>query len=117
MPNDDSLGLNWVKGDFDDSGWEVGKNGLGYETPNGPLIPYVSTNTFELMRSPGRASSIYIRYEFDFENIENVNSLILRAVIGWILAFLNGERVATFQALMSLSYDSRASGSSLIHLL
>ena len=118
VPNDDSLGLNWVKDDFDDSGWELGKNGLGYETPNGPLIPYVLTNTFELMRSPGRASSIYIRYEFDFENIENVNSLILRAVIDdGFAAFLNGERVATFQAPDDLSYDSRASGSRLDSLV
>ncbi|MEC8658695.1 MAG: CotH kinase family protein [Verrucomicrobiota bacterium] len=114
VPTDNEIGLNWVQADFDDSTWEVGKNGLGYETPNGPLVPYVLTDTYDLMRSPGRASSIYIRYEFDFENIDNVNSLIMRAIIDdGFVAFLNGERVATFQAPDELSFDSRASGSRL----
>ena len=114
VPTDDSLGLEWVKADFEDSEWAVGENGLGYETPNGPLEPFVLTNTYELMRSPGRASSIYVRYEFDFENVDNINNLIMRAIIDdGFVAFLNGEKIVSFQAPDELNYSSRASGSRL----
>ena len=58
------------------------------------------------MRSPGRSSSVYVRYEFDFENVENLNSLTMRAMIDdGFAAFLNGQKVVSFQAPDELSFD------------
>ncbi|MCH2026333.1 MAG: lamin tail domain-containing protein, partial [Verrucomicrobiales bacterium] len=118
VPADDSLGLTWTKESFDDAEWAVGANGMGYESPGGPLEDYAVTNLYELMRSPGRSSSVYVRYEFDFENVENLNSLTMRAMIDdGFAAFLNGQKVVSFQAPDELSFDSRATKSRLDSLV
>ncbi|NCG27143.1 MAG: hypothetical protein GWP42_06340 [Verrucomicrobiales bacterium] len=118
VPTDDSLGLTWTKESFDDGDWAVGANGMGYESPGGPLEAYAVTNLYELMRSPGRSSSAYVRYEFDFENLENINSLTMRAMIDdGFAAFLNGQKVVSFQAPDELSFDSRATKSRLDSLV
>jgi hypothetical protein len=110
VPRDDSLGLSWTAApaEFDDSGWTDGENGVGYESIAG-FSELVKTNIRSEMFNVN--ASCYVRFEFDFDNAENVNgaSLLVWADDGFV-AFLNGTEVGSLLRPESLTWNSGTGG-------
>jgi hypothetical protein len=107
VPRDGSLGLTWTEapGAFDDSTWKTATNGVGFETSGG-ISELISTNIRGEMRSIN--ASCYLRLPFDFDNIENINSLTLTV---WsddgFVAYLNGTEVGSLLKPSPLMWNSR----------
>ena len=106
IPSDGSLGQDWTAADFDDSAWTVVPTGIGFETGPSDLIV---TDIGEQMR--GVNAGVYVRWEFQFNNADAVNSLTLKVHSddGYI-AYLNGVRVADLNAPDPVAWDSSSDG-------
>ncbi|MFT6178741.1 MAG: hypothetical protein ACJAQT_003210 [Akkermansiaceae bacterium] len=110
VPPDGSLGLTWTEDPdaFDDSSWAAATNGVGFESSGG-IIELVNTNIGSEMR--GTNASCYVRFEFDFENVENINSITLSV---WsddgFVAYLNGVEVGSLLKPEPLEWNSNTDG-------
>lgn len=110
VPSDDSLGLAWTQADFDDATWDTGASGLGFETAGGTLEPGITTNIRDDMLAVN--ASCYLRFEFDFSNADNINSLLLGMKYDdGFIAYLNGVEVARDRVPDNSTWNSRATGS------
>jgi hypothetical protein len=98
VPLDDSLEATWQLLGFNDISWSTGTSGLGFESNNGTLLAELSTNIKSQMQPSANGSnnaSCYFRYEFDFDNAANVNSLLMEIKYDdAFVAYLNGTEVA-----------------------
>ncbi len=98
VPLDDSLESTWFLRGFDDNAWSAGTSGLGFESNGGTLTPEIATNIKSQMQPSANGSnnaSCYFRYEFDFDNAANVNSLLMEIKYDdAFVAYLNGTEVA-----------------------
>jgi hypothetical protein len=109
VPSDDSLSLAWTQPDFDDTGWTAGLSGIGFESVGGDLEPGVTTDIRNGMLSVN--ASCYMRFEFDFDNRENINSLMLGMKYDdGFIAYLNGVEVARDRAPDEATWNSSATG-------
>jgi hypothetical protein len=112
VPSDASLGTLWTGLNFDDSaenGWSSGSGGVGWESAGGTLEPFVDTNISSGFR--GVNTGAYFRYEFDFDNAQNINAMTLNMLIDdGFVAYLNGVEVVSFNAPNPALYNSRATG-------
>ena len=110
VPTDASLGLQWTALGFDasaENGWNEGTGGAGWESAGGLLEPFVSTNISPEVR--GINPGAYFRYEFDFNNAQNINAMTLNLLIDdGFVAYLNGVEITSFNAPSSTSFNSRA---------
>ena len=104
----------WFKPDFDDSAWTAGKNGAGYEREEGygPLI----SDGFDFEEQMyGKATSLYLRFPFEIEDLEKIKSapsLLLRMKCDdGFVAYINGHEVARLNAPEVAEWDSVATGS------
>ncbi len=81
-----SGGLAWTADDFDDSGWEVGPSGFGYDDEDDRTV---------LADMIGRYSSVYARRRFSVAEPDSIDALrlVVKADDGCI-AFLNGVEIA-----------------------
>ena len=86
--SDPGIGLGWTASGFDDSTWQSGTYGVGYET-----VPPGATALLRTQVAPG-ALSIYTRVRFTISNLASVQSLFLSADYddGYV-AWLNGVEV------------------------
>ena len=110
IPTDASLGSTWTQADFDDSSWTEAPTGIGWETANGTLEPVIKTNISDLMRNVN--GSLYVRWEFDFNNAAAVNSATLNVQSDdGFVAYLNGVEIASSNAPATLEWNSTADGS------
>ncbi|MCP4848537.1 MAG: hypothetical protein GY899_11385 [Verrucomicrobiaceae bacterium] len=113
VPSDDSLGESWTEVGFDDSagnGWKSGSGGAGWESAGGTLEAFVDTNISSEVR--GVNTGAYFRYEFDFDNAQNINALTLNMLIDdGCVAYLNGVEAVSFNAPDPALYNSRSTGS------
>lgn len=83
-------GIGWVASDYDDSSWDLGSGGVGYETGTG-YESYFSTDVRDAMY--GKNGTCYIRIPFNVTNTElNRLRLWVRYDDGFI-AYLNGREV------------------------
>jgi hypothetical protein len=98
VPLDNSLEATWHLLGFDDNSWSPGTSGLGFESANGTLLAEITTNIKSQMQPSANGSnnaSCYFRYEFDFDNVANVNSLLMEIKYDdAFVAYLNGTEVA-----------------------
>ena len=109
VPSNDSLGLAWTEADFDDSAWATGLSGLGFESSGGALEPGVNTDISGSMENQN--ASCYLRFEFEFNNAENINSLLLGMKYDdGFIAYLNGVEVARDRAPTVATWNSEATG-------
>ena len=90
---------------FDDSGWTDAINGIGFESVGG-ITELINTDIKDLMK--GINSTCYVRYEFNFNNTENINSISLTV---WpddgFIAYFNGNEVGSLLSPESPVWDSR----------
>lgn len=77
------LNANWTHLDFDDTNWDNGISGFGYADNDDATI------------IPNGTSSIYIRKNFDLNNVEDIISLILDIDYDdGFVAYINGIEIA-----------------------
>src|SRR5574344_570574 len=92
------LTSNWRNVDYDDSSWSSGKSGFGFADAD--------DNT-----TIAALSSIFIRKEFEIDNVDAVTELLLHVDYDdGFIAFINGKLVA---ASSNVTYDDNFSNISL----
>ena len=108
VPSDDSLGMDWIAPDFDDSAWLSGTTGVGYER-NAGFEDLINTDILELAHQIN--PTCYLRIEFDVENPQGLGFLTLRMKYDdGFIAYLNGERVAASNDRPDPQWNSRSLG-------
>ena len=105
VPTNGDLGRTWIQVDFDDSSWDAGETGIGYERSG--------TNYAPLLRSrvPEGTVGFYSRIRFDTEDLGPISQLTLnmRYDDGFV-AYLNGRRVASGNGPTNPQYNSESTG-------
>ena len=102
VPADGSLGTNWTALAFDDSAWDGGRSGLGYDT-EGTYAPLFGTTV------PNYTADIYARYSFTVPEGKIYDTLTLRLKYeDGFIAYLNGSEVARSNAPSSAVFNSLA---------
>ena len=105
VPQNDSLGLSWTEPTFDDSAWDTGNTGIGYERSGSNYAPLLNSEV------PNGTIGFSSRVEFDTLDVGAINQLVLemRYDDGFI-AYLNGQRVAAGNGPTDPRYDSPSTG-------
>ncbi len=107
IPQDGLLELSWTQNPdkFDDSDWIDAINGIGFESVGG-ISELINTDIKDLMK--GINSTCYVRYEFNFDNTENINTILLSV---WpddgFIAYFNGIEVGSLLKPDPPMWDSR----------
>ncbi len=107
VPKDGQLGFDWTMSpdDFDDSQWTSAINGIGFESVGG-ISELINTDIKDIMK--GVNASCYARYEFNFDNTENINDILLTV---WpddgFIAYFNGIKVGSLLAPDPPMWNSR----------
>lgn len=112
IPNDDSLGDDWTRTDFDASDWTSSQGGLGFASEDSVLAPFIQTrvNPHEVVP---RSTTILARYAFDPIDLKENESLVLRLQYNdGFIAYINGHEVARSQIDVAPRWFSRASSRS-----
>jgi len=108
IPENDEMDATWKRNNFDDTGWQDGVGGIGYDSNSGRvLLPLIDTNVQATMRS--KNSTIYLRYPISVSAPDSVVKLKMHFDDGCVL-YLNGRRVLTRNEPSSLRWNVRASG-------
>jgi VCBS repeat-containing protein len=110
VPTSDALGTTWRGEDeeFDDSGWQSGTLGVGFEQSAG-YEQYIGLNVGPAMYSFN--SSVYVRTTFSVDNPANVSNMTLRMRYDdGFAAFINGVLVASANSSGDLVFNSSATG-------
>ena len=107
VPTSSSDSADWKSIGFDDSGWQDGSTGVGYENNSG----YTSLIGLDVGNMYGQNGSVYIRIPFTHDD-DAVTTLRLRMKYDdGFAAYLNGTLIATANAPSSLYWNSTATTS------
>ncbi|MBT7983295.1 MAG: hypothetical protein HN584_12075 [Akkermansiaceae bacterium] len=111
---DGGLGLDWTNVNFNDSQWQSGQTGIGFEKIAGDYQPLIN---FPLSSMLGVNASCMIRVPFNIPNQEALNKIFslelnMKYDDGYA-AFINGEFVAGKNNPETLTWNSRATRSHL----
>ena len=96
---------------FNDSEWNSGPGGLGWESSNGTLKDLITTDLRDEMRSIN--ASGFFRFPFQFDSTgKTLQTLNLKTQIddGYI-AFINGVQIASYNSPSPANWNSRSSRS------
>ncbi|QDU56982.1 lamin tail domain-containing protein [Aeoliella mucimassa] len=108
VPTHGDLGTTWTEPLFDNSTWDTGTSGIGYENSPGSLVDYSSLIDTTI---PSGTTSVYTRFEFNLADPSTLNSLTLRMLFDdGFAAYLNGELIAEQFAPNVLQWNSVATG-------
>ncbi|HIL70512.1 MAG TPA: hypothetical protein EYG38_11760, partial [Verrucomicrobia bacterium] len=90
--NDAALGTQWTALDFDDRSWWDGIGGIGYDE----ATTYDSLINLDLdAQMNGVNTSVFVRYEFDLQSPQDIETLNLRMMYDdGFVAWINGQRIA-----------------------
>ena len=90
IPTDDSLGLTWTEVDFDDSSWQVGQTGVGYDTGT----RYTPLLGLDVLGMRNVNETVYVRIPFQVDDVSSIDKLTLRLKYeDGFVAYLNGNNV------------------------
>ena len=103
-----SLENEWFDPNFDDSAWDQGSTGVGYDNQR-DFRPFIGTDVRTSMQY--RRSSFYTRIGFDVEDKGDLEylGLFMRYDDGFV-AYLNGVEIAAANAPDQLAWNSEADG-------
>jgi hypothetical protein len=93
--------------DFDDSSWETGLTGIGYENSPADYAGLIATEV------PNGTDGVYVRMEFEVTDRQSLDSLLLRVKYDdGFIAYLNGSTVpvAAANAPTRPNFQSVATG-------
>lgn len=106
----DRLGTAWqgAHEPFNDTAWIAGTGGVGYDQQT-DFRPLLQTDLATAMDSLNGSAFLRIPFDFDGVGRERLNFLILRAQYDdGFVAFLNGVRLASANAPVSLTWNALA---------
>ena len=108
-------GSSWDTVGFNDSGWQSGQTGVGYDKGStyGSMIglDLESQMMNEATRPPTFYNSAFIRVDFTVADATSVSQLALRMKYDdGFVAYINGTQVASANAPASPTYSSSATG-------
>ena len=96
----------WRLSEFDDSGWTVATNGLGFDaTGTGTLAPVIQS---EIPESMSGSSGVFVRYHFDTPNAGLAPLLLRINYDDGFAAYLNGVLIADANAPAEPAWDATA---------
>ena len=111
IPTDNSLGTDWAALNFDDSQWESGPTGLGFDSGD-DFLEVIKTTTPNPDDIQEDATTILARMEFNIDDVAAAQSqdLVLRMKYDdGFVAYLNGQEILAHNLRDDvLSWDSRA---------
>lgn len=106
VPMDGTLGSDWRQVGFNDANWLAGRNGIGFDA-SGDFASLLQTDLTNSMAN--KASTAYVRYEFQATDASQIDELELRlAYDDGFVAYLNGVEVARRNAPAAVSWNSRS---------
>ena len=99
----------WESAEYNDSSWNNGTNGLGYEVSGSDYVNLINTSVAEMHNN---SSTVYIRIPFELTDKETISSMNLKMKYDdAFVAYINGVEVAkSFYAPSNLSWNSEATG-------
>lgn len=105
VPSDGTLGTSWTEPEFDDTAWETGTNGIGYDTNAEPLYTDFLQTTLPRVRT-----SLLLRLLLTLPSTELGEILQLRMLYdSGFIAYLNGVEILRRNVPDMVSYRTRAS--------
>lgn len=109
VPTNAALGSTWTGRHFDDSAWQTGTGGIGYDTAS-TYDAYIGTDVQSAMYN--KAPSLYVRHAFLIPDAANIADVVLgiRFDDGFI-AYLNGAEIARRNAPQTPAWDSVSAAS------
>ena len=94
VPGDDSLGTSWTEIDFDDSDWQVGPSGFGFDRlDNFEGLIETEVNPDSVVRG---ATTLTTRTTFEIDDLSKIEDELLVLRLKYddgFAAYLNGQRV------------------------
>lgn len=116
IPTDESLGRSWTQPDFDDSSWESGPLGIGFENSNDNYEELIQTDLGTRMTDP-ELTSLYVRVPFQVDDPSDLDEISLRLKFeDGIVAYLNGTEVYRTNVRNNgdenMTFDDRGTGRS-----
>jgi hypothetical protein len=108
VPTDSSVDTDWMKVDFIDADWTVGKLAIGYDTDS-DYDTLLGTDLESAMS--GKATSAYARIPFQVPDPGAIGNLKLKYLYddGCII-YLNGQKVLEINAPQNTAWNSIATG-------
>ena len=112
VPTDATLGNTWTATDYaETASWVKSTSGAGVGFDN--ETTYLSHIDLDVKsRMSGISTSIFLRYTFELSDLSDVESLVLKMKCddGYVI-YLNGVKIASFNAPASLAWNSTATAS------
>jgi hypothetical protein len=108
VPADNSLGSSWIAPEFDDTTWQAGAGGFGFEDGTSDFDGIINTEVRPNQAAGG--TSVYLRYAMELEDASAIDELYLsvRYDDAFVL-YLNGVEVSRqFFFAGTPAYNSRA---------
>jgi hypothetical protein len=100
-----ALGAGWTSRVFNDTSWEAGATGWGYDLAP-TYLPLIGSNVQEMY---GVNTSVFLRTRFNVDDPAAISELFLRMKYDdGFIAYLNGQRVAEAAAPFTPSWNSDA---------
>ena len=109
IPKNNDLGLDWTLPAFDDSSWNQGPTGFGYDQDS-RYSAFIGNGTDLESSMKGQSSSAYLRIPFSLPQLDYVQGLeLLVNYNDAFVAYINGVKVASRNAPGgALSWQSKA---------
>ena len=112
VPSDDSLGSTWTELAFDDSSWQSGSAGFGFENTPRNYVDLIKTRV-KPIETAADATGIFVRVPFSVADPTAIEELTLRMRYDdGFVAYLNGQEIqrSNLRSDGPQSFDSRARG-------
>ena len=114
VPANNDLGTSWTAVEFNDSTWNSGQTGIGFENTPRDFDPLINSRVKPIDTVEG-GTSIYVRIPFNVEDVSTIEDLTLRMKYDdGFVAYLNGTEIiqANLRDSSPFGFDSRARGRS-----
>ena len=108
VPTGGAQGSAWTLPGFDDSAWQSGLSGIGYDT----ATTYRSLFGIDVISMRNVNASVYCRIPFTANSISEFTNLTLKMKYDdGFVAYLNGEKVASAAAPANPAWNGKATSS------
>lgn len=100
---------DWEKTDFDDSAWNEGASGFGFDTPSGDYLPLLGAGGNVGAEMEDKNATVYIRIPFEVTDPTGLSnlSMLLKWEDGFV-AYLNGTEFHRESAPADLMWNSNS---------
>ena len=110
--SDSGFNLDWTKANFEDTAWQSGQTGIGFERSPGDYDEYINFSTISML---GKNASCLMRIEFtvpDQTILDRISKLVLSMKYDdGYAAFINGNFIAGKNNPEVLTWNSKATTS------